>query len=99
MNTLEKIREIRELKRKELDIRVNSQVGTKEKHILVCHGTGCTSSKSPKIIENFRKIIKEKKIRKCTRYTNRLFWFMCKRTNSYYKTRRYILCNGITRRL
>ena len=62
MNTLEKIREIRELKRKELDIRVNSQVGTKEKHILVCHGTGCTSSKSPKIIENFRKIIKEKKL-------------------------------------
>ncbi len=62
MDTLEKIREIRESKRKELDIRVNSQVGTKEKHILVCHGTGCTSSKSPKIIENFRKIVKEKKL-------------------------------------
>ncbi len=62
MDTLEKIRKIRESKRKELDIRVNSTVGTKEKHILVCHGTGCTSSKSPKIIENFRKIIKEKKL-------------------------------------
>ncbi len=62
MDTLEKIRKIRESKRKELDIRVNSAVGTKEKHILVCHGTGCTSSKSPKIIENFRKIIKEKKL-------------------------------------
>ncbi len=62
MKTLEKIRKIREDKRKELDIRVNSEVGTKEKHILVCHGTGCTSSKSPKIIENFRKIIEEKKI-------------------------------------
>ncbi len=63
MNTvLENIRKIREEKRQELDIRVNSQVGTNEKHILVCHGTGCTSSKSPKIIENFRKIIEEKNI-------------------------------------
>lgn len=62
METLEKIRKIREEKRKELDLRVNSNVGTKEKHILVCHGTGCTSSKSPQIIENFRKILKEKKI-------------------------------------
>ena len=33
-----------------------------EKHILVCNGTGCTSSKSPKIIENFKKIIEEKNI-------------------------------------
>ena len=62
MNTLQKIREIRDTKRKELDIRVNDTVGSKEKHILVCHGTGCTSSKSPKIIENFKKIIKEKNI-------------------------------------
>ena len=62
MNTLQKIREIRDTKRKELDIRVNNTVGSKEKHILVCHGTGCTSSKSPKIIENFKKIIKEKNI-------------------------------------
>ena len=29
----------------------------------MCHGTGCTSSKSPKIIENFRKIIDEKGIK------------------------------------
>ena len=62
METLEKIRKIREEKRKELDLRVNSNVGTREKHILVCHGTGCTSSKSPQIIENFRKILEEKKI-------------------------------------
>ena len=62
MNTLQKIREIRDTKRKELDIRVNDTVGSKEKHILVCHGTGCTSSKSPKIIENFKKILKEKNI-------------------------------------
>ncbi|MCI9087700.1 MAG: NADH-quinone oxidoreductase subunit NuoF [Clostridia bacterium] len=62
METLEKIRKIREEKGKELDLRVNSNVGTREKHILVCHGTGCTSSKSPQIIENFRNILEEKKI-------------------------------------
>lgn len=50
-------------KRKELDLRVNLKANTREKHILVCHGTGCTSSKSPKIIENFRKIIDEKGIK------------------------------------
>ena len=50
MEKLEKIRKIREEKKKELELRVNCNVGTKEKHILVCHGTGCTSSKSPKII-------------------------------------------------
>ena len=62
MKTLKEIQNIREEKRKELDIRVNSNVGTKEKHILVCHGTGCTSSKSPEIIDTFRKIIDKKKI-------------------------------------
>ncbi len=62
MKTLEQIQKIREEKRKELDLRVNLDANTREKHILVCHGTGCTSSKSPKIIENFRKIIEEKNI-------------------------------------
>ena len=62
MKTLEEIHRIRETKRKELDLRVNLQANTREKHILVCHGTGCTSSKSPKIIENFRKILAEKNI-------------------------------------
>ena len=62
MKTLEEIRKIREEKRKELDLRVNLKANTREKHILVCHGTGCTSSKSPKIIEKFRKIIEEKNI-------------------------------------
>ena len=62
MKTLEEIRKIREVKRKELDLRINLKANTVEKHILVCHGTGCTSSKSPKIIENFRKIIEEKNI-------------------------------------
>ena len=62
MKTLQEIHKIREEKRKELDLRVNTKADTREKHILVCHGTGCTSSKSPQILENFRKILKEKNI-------------------------------------
>ena len=62
MKTLEEIHKIRENKRKELDLRVNTKADTREKHILVCQGTGCTSSKSPEILENFKRIIKEKNI-------------------------------------
>ena len=62
MKTLEEIHQIREQKRKELDLRVNTVADTREKHILVCRGTGCTSSNSPDIIDNFRKILKEKNI-------------------------------------
>ena len=62
MKSLEEINKIREEKRKELDLRVNLNADTREKHILVCHGTGCTSSKSPEIIERFREILKEKNI-------------------------------------
>ena len=60
--TIEDIEKIRKEKRKELDLRVNVNAKCKEKHILVCHGTGCTSSKSTQIIENFRKIIKKEKL-------------------------------------
>ena len=62
MKTLEEIQKIREEKRKELDLRVNTKLDTREKHILVCHGTGCTSSNSPEILETFKKLIKEKNI-------------------------------------
>ena len=62
MKSLEEIQKIREEKRKELDLRVNLNADTREKHILVCRGTGCTSSKSPKIIEEFRRILNEKNI-------------------------------------
>ena len=63
MKSLDEIRKIREEKRKELDLRVNTASDTREKHILVCNGTGCTSSKSPEILENFKRIIKEKDIK------------------------------------
>ena len=62
MKTIEELEKIRIEKRKELELRVNTQADTREKHILVCRGTGCTSSKSPKIIENFRRILEEKNI-------------------------------------
>ena len=62
MKTLEEISKIREEKRKELDLRKNTNADTREKHILICHGTGCTSSKSPKILEKFNELIKEKNI-------------------------------------
>jgi len=59
MKTLAEIKTIRDVKKQELDLRVNLKAQTQEKHILVCHGTGCTSSKSPKIIENFKNLIKK----------------------------------------
>ena len=63
MKTIQEIEQIRESKRKELELRVNTSADTREKHILVCRGTGCTSSKSPKIIEIFKKILEEKNIK------------------------------------
>ena len=62
MKTLEEIEEIRRTKRQELDLRVNTAADTREKHILICHGTGCTSSKSPEILRRFNELIKEKNI-------------------------------------
>lgn len=63
MKTVKELQKIREEKREELDLRVNTKSDTREKHILVCHGTGCTSSKSPEILENFNRILKEKNIK------------------------------------
>ena len=62
IKTIKEIEEIRKQKREELDLRININAKTGEKHILVCHGTGCTSSKSPQIIDNFRKILEENNI-------------------------------------
>ena len=46
----------------EIELRKNTNADTREKHILICHGTGCTSSKSPEILQEFRKILEEKHI-------------------------------------
>ena len=63
MKTIDDINKIRVEKRIELDLRKNTNADTREKHILVCQGTGCTSSKSPQILESFKKIIKERGIK------------------------------------
>ena len=47
IKTIKEIEEIRKQKREELDLRININAKTKEKHILVCNETGYTSSKSP----------------------------------------------------
>lgn len=62
MKTIDEIHEIRSKKRKELDLRINTKSDTKEKHILVCHGTGCTSSKSPEILKRFKEILNKNNI-------------------------------------
>lgn len=63
MKTIEELNKIRAEKRIELDLRRNTNADTREKHILVCNGTGCTSSKSPQILENFKRLIKEKELK------------------------------------
>lgn len=62
MKTFNEINEIRDKVRKELELRVNTNIDTREKHILVCQGTGCTSSKSSEILENLRTLLKERNI-------------------------------------
>ena len=62
MKTIEELNRIRAEKRIELDLRRNTNADTREKHILVCNGTGCTSSKSPQILENFKRLVQEKNL-------------------------------------
>ena len=62
MKSVEEINEIRKQKRKELDLRENINAKTQEKHILVCGGTGCTSSKSHIIIKKLKELIKQENI-------------------------------------
>lgn len=63
IKSINEIHEIRETKRAELSIRTSSSQQPVEKggrfHILVCSGTGCTSSNSAKLLENFQTLIEE----------------------------------------
>ncbi len=61
--SIEEIEKIREIKSKELELRTNKDFTGARKDILVCHGTGCTSSKSPEILEKLKEIIKEKDLK------------------------------------
>jgi len=60
MKTIEEIEQIRNRTYQEIALRTNTKEDTREKHILICHGTGCTSSKSPEILKEFRRILEEK---------------------------------------
>lgn len=60
MKTIQEIEEIRKKTYQKIALRKNTKEDTREKHILICHGTGCTSSKSPEILSQFQKILKEK---------------------------------------
>ena len=63
IKTIEDIKKIREAKRADLEIRIDKDaVPTKEggrMHILVCGGTGCTSSASMKIIDKLEDLIEK----------------------------------------
>lgn len=63
MKTMKEIDAIRKIKREELDLRENNHAKTYEKHILVCGGTGCTSSKSKEVIEKLEEVIKDENIK------------------------------------
>ena len=61
MKNLEELKTIREKMEGEVALRTHGNASSKyEKHILVCGGTGCTSSGSPKIIEKLEKELAEK---------------------------------------
>ncbi len=77
MKTTEELHKIREEKRKELDLRINTKADTREKHILVCQGTGCTSSKSPEILNTLKKLIEEQKIENVRVIKTGCFRIMC----------------------
>lgn len=52
MKTLEELKAVRESMEGEVALRTHGNASSKyERHVLVCGGTGCTSSGSPKIIE------------------------------------------------
>jgi len=59
MKSIAELNEIRENAKKAINMRIDHVTDTVEKQILVCAGTGCTSSKSFNIIENFENAIRE----------------------------------------
>ena len=61
MKTLEELKVVRDSMKGEVALRTHGNASSKyERHVLVCGGTGCTSSGSPKIIEELEKEFAEK---------------------------------------
>lgn len=61
MKSIKELEEIRKNTLEQIKVRLD-KTSTAKKNILICGGTGCTSSKSPQIIENLNRLIKEKGI-------------------------------------
>lgn len=59
MKTIEELNEIRQKTFNEISLRKDRNYNGREKHILVCGGTGCTSSHSKDIIKKFEELIEE----------------------------------------
>ena len=62
MKSIQELNQIRENTLKEISLRKDRNYPGKEKHILVCGGTGCTSSHSAEIISKLENTLKEKNI-------------------------------------
>ena len=62
MKSVEEIRQIRDNMKNVMSVRKNNLLVANEKHILVCAGTGCTSSKSLTLIDNLKNEIKNRNI-------------------------------------
>ena len=62
MKTVEELNEIRVNTLKEISLRKDKNYSGREKHILVCGGTGCTSSHSDKIINRLNESLRENNI-------------------------------------
>jgi NADP-reducing hydrogenase subunit HndC len=78
MKTIMELDEIRKKVLDKIKIRLENNNDDK-KEILVCGGTGCTSSKSPKIIEEFEKQIKERNIEEKVRVVKTGCFGLCAR--------------------
>lgn len=59
MKSISELEEIRTKTLNEISLRKDRNYTGREKHILVCGGTGCTSSHSKEIINKFEKLINE----------------------------------------
>ena len=63
MKSLQELESVKNASIGDVKIRLEGAEAPKGvKHVLVCGGTGCTSSKSPLIVEKFNELVKEKGI-------------------------------------
>lgn len=59
MKSIQDLKEIKNQKQAQIDIRFGGDAEAEKTYILCCAGTGCTSSHSADLMDNFRKLAKE----------------------------------------